>query len=186
MSVMFKWERNFFQIVRSLDPLGEQSALNILGLSESATQQDITKRYRELARKFHPDKYNSEQDKLAAQEKFMQINEAYEKISVLHSKRKDHSSRSRGSAWLSNPSDSVLSRCVASLRAKSWCGAKINCNFHFAFRTYVVFNIFSSIFSVDQEFVYRECITTVQYSYQSSELLLPSQACAVLLYNFNH
>jgi len=81
------------QVVRSLDPLGEQNALSILGLPESATQQDITRRWRELSRKYHPDKFTSEEDKQDAQEKFMEIKEAYEKISVLHSKRKSQSSR---------------------------------------------------------------------------------------------
>ena len=46
----------------------------ILGVARSATQQEIKSAYRKLARKFHPD-VNKSSD---AQEKFKDINEAYE------------------------------------------------------------------------------------------------------------
>lgn len=47
----------------------------ILGIDKSATEKDIKRAYRQLARKFHPDK---NPDNKAAEEKFKEINEAYE------------------------------------------------------------------------------------------------------------
>ena len=49
----------------------------VLGLSKSASEQDIKKAYRALAKKYHPD-VNKAAD---AEEKFKEINEAYEVLS---------------------------------------------------------------------------------------------------------
>lgn len=49
-----------------------------LGVSKTATQDDIRKAFRKLARQFHPD---TAKDKKAAEEKFKEINEAYEVLS---------------------------------------------------------------------------------------------------------
>ncbi|EJX00689.1 protein containing Heat shock protein DnaJ, partial [gut metagenome] len=46
----------------------------ILGVSRDATQEEIKKAYRKLARQYHPD-INKEPD---AEEKFKEINGAYE------------------------------------------------------------------------------------------------------------
>jgi len=46
----------------------------ILGVGKTATQEEIQRVYRKLARKYHPD-INKES---SAEEKFKQINEAYE------------------------------------------------------------------------------------------------------------
>lgn len=63
-----------------------------LGVSRSATQQEIKSAYRKLARKFHPD-VNKTPD---AQEKFKDINEAYE---VLGDETKRKRYDQLGSAW---------------------------------------------------------------------------------------
>jgi curved DNA-binding protein len=49
-----------------------------LGVSKSATQDEIKSAFRKLARKYHPD---TAQDKKSAEEKFKEINEAYEVLS---------------------------------------------------------------------------------------------------------
>jgi molecular chaperone DnaJ len=49
----------------------------VLGVPRNATQEEIKKAYRRLARKYHPD-FNKDPD---AQEKFKEINEAYQVLS---------------------------------------------------------------------------------------------------------
>ena len=48
----------------------------ILGVSRDATEQEIKKAYRKLAKQYHPDTYKG--DKKEAEEKFKEISEAYE------------------------------------------------------------------------------------------------------------
>jgi len=60
-----------------------KSLYDILGVSENATQEEIKRAYRKLARKYHPD-VNKDKD---AVEKFKEINAAYEVLS--DKKKKD-------------------------------------------------------------------------------------------------
>lgn len=53
----------------------------ILGVPENATDEEIKKAYRELARKYHPDNYHDNPLADLAQEKMKEINAAYEQIS---------------------------------------------------------------------------------------------------------
>ncbi len=53
----------------------------VLGVSKDASPEEIKKAYRNLAKKYHPDRYiNNPLSDLAA-EKFKEINEAYEQLS---------------------------------------------------------------------------------------------------------
>ncbi|MDR1204988.1 MAG: DnaJ domain-containing protein [Peptococcaceae bacterium] len=52
----------------------------VLGVDRKASQDDIKKAFRKLARKYHPD-LKSGNEKTAAEEKFKEINEAYEVLS---------------------------------------------------------------------------------------------------------
>ena len=52
----------------------------VLGISESATEDDIKQAYRELARKYHPDRYRDNPLSDLASEKMKEINEAYDYI----------------------------------------------------------------------------------------------------------
>ena len=54
-----------------------KSLYETLGVSESATQAEIKKAYRKLARKYHPDICK----KPECEEKFKEINAAYEVLS---------------------------------------------------------------------------------------------------------
>jgi len=56
----------------------------ILGVSKTATEQEIKKAYRKLARKYHPD-VNADK---SAEEKFKEINEAYEVLSDPEKRKK--------------------------------------------------------------------------------------------------
>lgn len=52
----------------------------ILNIPPSATDEEVKKAYRELARKYHPDNYHDNPLADLAQEKMKEINEAYELI----------------------------------------------------------------------------------------------------------
>ena len=52
----------------------------ILGVSRDATDDEIKKAYRELARKYHPDNYANSPLADLAEEKMMEINTAYSDI----------------------------------------------------------------------------------------------------------
>lgn len=55
---------------------------SVLGISDSATNEEVKKAYRRLAMKFHPDKVEGlgEEVKKNAEQQFREINEAYETI----------------------------------------------------------------------------------------------------------
>lgn len=57
----------------------------ILGVSESATDEEVKRAYRELARKYHPDNYHDNPLADLAQEKMKEINAAYEEITKMRS-----------------------------------------------------------------------------------------------------
>lgn len=59
-----------------------QNAYTILGIDASATDEEVKKAYREMAKKNHPDlvSHLGEEVHQAAEKKFQEINEAYETI----------------------------------------------------------------------------------------------------------
>lgn len=53
---------------------------DVLGVSPSATEEEIKKAYRALSRKYHPDANINNPDKARAEEKFKEIQQAYQQI----------------------------------------------------------------------------------------------------------
>jgi len=53
---------------------------SVLGVSPSASDDEIKKAYRELVRKYHPDNYHNNPLSDLAQEKMKEINEAYDQV----------------------------------------------------------------------------------------------------------
>ena len=52
----------------------------VLGIKEGASEEEIRAAYRELVKKYHPDKYQDNPLGELAQEKLQQVNEAYDQI----------------------------------------------------------------------------------------------------------
>lgn len=70
------WQRGF----SSSSPAGgEENYYKILGVSSSASSEEIKKSYRSLAKQYHPDK--NPQDPTTAEKKFIEITQAYEILS---------------------------------------------------------------------------------------------------------
>jgi len=72
----------------------------VLGVSPEATDEEVKKAYRELARKYHPDKYRDSDLADLASEKMKEINAAYEEIQKIRSGR---ASSNNGSTYNGNP-----------------------------------------------------------------------------------
>jgi hypothetical protein len=53
---------------------------SVLGVSPGASDEEIKKAYRELARKYHPDNYHDNPLSELAQEKMKEVNEAYDAV----------------------------------------------------------------------------------------------------------
>ena len=60
--------------------MAKRDYYDVLGLSKGASEEDIKKAYRKLAMKFHPDR-NQGDDAKVAEEKFKEAKEAYEMLS---------------------------------------------------------------------------------------------------------
>ena len=71
-----------FESVKAMFIKDTDSAYKILEVEQSASDDEIKKAYRELAKKYHPDKVShlGEDVKLAAEEKFTKLNAAYEAV----------------------------------------------------------------------------------------------------------
>ncbi|MGC9036663.1 MAG: DnaJ domain-containing protein, partial [Verrucomicrobiia bacterium] len=74
-------------------PVQYKDYYEILGVPRDATEEEIKKAFRKLARQYHPD---VAKDKKAAEEKFKEINEAYEVLSNPETRKKYDA---LGAAW---------------------------------------------------------------------------------------
>lgn len=80
--------------------MGTGNPYEVLGVSPTATDDEVKTAYRNLAKKYHPDNFN--QDPAAAemaQEKMQQINEAYDSVIRMRRGGETGTSRSGGSRY---------------------------------------------------------------------------------------
>ena len=82
----------------------------ILGVSPDATDDEIKKAYRELAKKYHPDTYANNPLADLAEEKMKQINEAYEEIQKIRAGKSTYSGSNSYSSGASTSSELLRAR----------------------------------------------------------------------------
>lgn len=75
----------------------------VLGVDRNATQEEIKSAYRQLAKKYHPDRHRQSELADLAEEKFRQITEAYEVLGNPESRKAYDQGRGYGGAQASQP-----------------------------------------------------------------------------------
>ncbi|KAI8737344.1 dnaJ subfamily C member 22 [Biomphalaria glabrata] len=88
------WKRMYSDAKHLFDLSGEGNAYRLLELSKSASQKEINKQCRLLSRQYHPDRQKDQEEKVKAQEKFIEIQKACNTLSTERSRRAKSSSRS--------------------------------------------------------------------------------------------
>lgn len=73
---------NEFDSIKAMFIKSADNAYKILDIQKSATDAEIKKAYRDMAKKYHPDRVNTQDEaiKKGAEEKFKQVQTAYETI----------------------------------------------------------------------------------------------------------
>ena len=62
--------------------------------NESPSPEEIQSRCRKLSRKWHPDKYKDEEQKMEAQEKFIEVQKACDVLNTIRQRRQEKSMKS--------------------------------------------------------------------------------------------
>ncbi len=74
--------RNDFESIQAMFVKSANNAYKILEIDKSVTDEEVKKAYRTMAKKYHPDTVNTENEaiKKGAEEKFKEVQRAYEEI----------------------------------------------------------------------------------------------------------
>eukprot|EP00095_Tigriopus_kingsejongensis_P006429 maker-scaffold469_size162558-snap-gene-0.28 protein:Tk06429 transcript:maker-scaffold469_size162558-snap-gene-0.28-mRNA-1 annotation:"uncharacterized protein LOC101741444" len=79
------WSSYVYYNMRVVTKEGDE--IPILDLPKGATQEEIKLRYREMSKKWHPDKQTKEDNKVEAAERFVEVQQAYERLSDIKNRR---------------------------------------------------------------------------------------------------
>ena len=96
-----------------------KEALNILGLKEKCTEEDLKKAYRTLAKVYHPDNYQDETKKVEASKKMKILNEANEVVKT-NIQQKDNIKSSNNSL------ETLKQTILEELKEERWYISKID------------------------------------------------------------
>ncbi|XP_065364560.1 dnaJ homolog subfamily C member 22 [Calliphora vicina] len=88
------WYETWKEIFESMDVDGERNSYKVLGVSATASQSEITSAYRRLSKEYHPDKVKDETQKAAANQRFIEIQQAYSVLSKIKSSRRRKNTKS--------------------------------------------------------------------------------------------
>ncbi|XP_053385718.1 dnaJ homolog subfamily C member 22-like [Mercenaria mercenaria] len=89
------WDTCYQHLIEHLDPTGESHAYKVLGFEGvTAHPDEIQPRCRKLSRQFHPDKFKTAAEKLAAQEKFIEIQRACDTLNEMRKRRAEKNMKS--------------------------------------------------------------------------------------------
>ena len=94
----------------------------VLGISPSATNEEVKKAYRELSRKYHPDSYIDNPLADLAEEKFKEVKEAYEQI-MSQRQNGGGSGQSYGGNYSYSGNDADIQRAVSYINARRFSEA---------------------------------------------------------------
>lgn len=75
---------------------------SVLGVSPTATDEEISKAYKQLAKKYHPDNYSNSPLADVATEKMQEINEAYDQIRKTRRSGGNYTNGNYGNSYGSN------------------------------------------------------------------------------------
>lgn len=105
----------------------------VLGIKETATQDEIKKAYRELVKQYHPDKYENNPLKDLAEEKLRDINEAYDTLmkknsSASNSYTNSNAYGSSNSSYTNNYSNQTLQQIRMDINRGNLGGAEAALN----------------------------------------------------------
>eukprot|EP00794_Sanderia_malayensis_P017471 gene17471-19218_t len=87
------WRNVYDELMKAIDATGESNARKVLGVTEHATEAEIRRSYKKLAVKWHPDKNKDNAEE--AQQKFIEVQQAYEVLSKVMSSRKRQNEKTR-------------------------------------------------------------------------------------------